>query len=144
MAVTRNLSLIALGVAAALVGCGPQAKIAPVSGTVTLNGEPLADATVRFLPKPQEDPDAVMMLAKGKTDASGAYSLRVYDGPEGAVVGANRVTITTAVEAEDGEGLVAKERVPPQYNVQSKLEFDVPPGGTDAADFQLTGEKARR
>lgn len=138
-AVCVSLCLLSL-----CVGCGPQAVIQPVSGTVTLNGKPLPGAVVRFMPKPQADPQAVMMLAMGKTDDQGKYSLEVFEGPPGAVVGVNRVTISTAIEHETEDRLIAKERVPPQYNIQSKLEFDVPAEGTENADFALEGKAWRR
>jgi hypothetical protein len=34
-----------------------------------------------------------------------------------------------------------KPLVPVEYNAQSKLEFDVPSGGTDKADFDLKTTK---
>ena len=70
-------------------------------------------------------------------------------GQKGAVVGSHRVRIS-ALKEEFGEGDARRtgppprggwplaDRVPRKYNADSKLTFDVPPGGTDAADFKLT------
>lgn len=133
--------LLLFALLASLTGCGAGAKVEPVSGTVTLNGKPLPNAVVRFMPKPQEDPQAVKMLAMGETDDQGRYTLQVFDGPAGAVVGVNRVTISTAKSIDDGteEGARTPEKVPPKYNSQTTLEFEVPAGGTDSANFDLEG-----
>ncbi|HMO83764.1 MAG TPA: hypothetical protein PKC18_02470 [Lacipirellulaceae bacterium] len=119
-------------------GCTAETEIAPVSGTVTLQGAPVPKATVRFMPVPREDdPAAVKKMAIGETDAEGKYSLTVFRGPEGALVGPHRVLITTRV-VDDNEKIVVRESIPPQYNTRSTLEFDVPSGGTSQADFALT------
>ncbi|MEQ8849952.1 hypothetical protein [Botrimarina sp.] len=127
---------------AACVGCGPE--VGPVSGVVTLDGKPVPEAKVQFMPLPQPDhPEVTKMVGLGKTDADGRYSLTIFEGPEGAVVGENRVWISTAVEDEKNTSkLLAPERIPYAYNVQSKLTYDVPPGGTDQADFNLTSDGA--
>jgi hypothetical protein len=88
----------------------------------------------------------------GTTDAGGRYTLEVSSQQhkgKGAVVGKHRVTIGTILPGEganptdpsvgtpDGEPLAGKELIPPQYNQDSTLTFDVPAGGTDKADFDL-------
>lgn len=124
---------------ACMAGCGPSATVEPVSGVVTLDGKPLGGAVVRFSPAPQADPQAVKMMAIGETDDQGRYSMQVYDGPTGAVVGVNRVTISTArsLDSDAEEGGMSPELVPSEYNSRSKLEFEVPAGGTDSANFEL-------
>jgi len=107
----------------ALVGCsgsdGPQ--VAPVEGTVTWQGKPLADAGVAFTP--EKGPVAI-----GRTDESGQFSLSTQ-GRDGAVVGSHRVTIEAfqppppgkeAVSAE-GEVLIAPvSRIPSKYGILTK------------------------
>lgn len=61
--------LIALLLTVALTGCGSKYNLHPVTGTVTLDGEPLENATVTF----QAAGDG--SSASGTTDASGVYSL---------------------------------------------------------------------
>lgn len=118
-------------------GCSESVPIVPVSGHVTLDGKPLAGATIRFMPKPDKNPEVSKMMAMGTTNEHGQYSLQVFRGPGGAVVGPSRVTIMTLVENENGRPIV-EEKVPAKYNIQSKLEFDVPPQGTDNANFELS------
>jgi hypothetical protein len=63
-------------------------------------------------------------------------------------VGKHRVAIATVLENEgpintetgsrDDELPRGMETIPARYNDKTILEFDVPPGGTDKADFPLT------
>lgn len=54
----------------------------PVSGTVTLAGSPVADASVTFSPTGQGQP-----VATGRTNSEGKYTLTTYEGGDGAVAG---------------------------------------------------------
>ena len=144
----RTHSLLAVPLLLA-VGCsGPGFDFVPVSGRVTKNGQPLANVRVTFQPE-GENPGPG---SAGTTDADGRYTLVVssqqYQG-DGAVAGRHRVAIGTILPGEggpptdsdvgsaDGEPLAGKELIPPEYNQDSTLTFDVPPGGTDRADFDL-------
>jgi hypothetical protein len=59
-----------------------------VSGVVTYKTQPVADATVTFVPVGQT-PAAV-----AKTDAEGQFTLKTFDEGDGAVPGQYNVTIT--------------------------------------------------
>ena len=87
---TRCLTLavvVALG-AIGLAGCGGSTmpKIYPATGTVTWKGEPLADATVSFVP-------SVGAPSDGKTDAQGKFAI-MTNGMPGARAGACKVTVS--------------------------------------------------
>ena len=88
MAVIGLVCMVALVVS---VGCsgatGP--KTEPVSGAVTLDGQPLAGATVVFSPSGGEG-----KAASGVTDASGNYKLTTTNAGDGAVLGSYQVAIT--------------------------------------------------
>jgi hypothetical protein len=134
----RSLTFLALALPLA-AGCG-RGGVVPVSGRVTLNGQPLANVHVSFQP-----------VAVGKdlnpgggsyaiTDADGRFTLRLVEGDTaGAMVGNHRVEITPRNSDDDidrrGKGAVTG--VPARYNRNSELTFDVPAGGTDKADFPL-------
>jgi hypothetical protein len=120
-------------------GCG--GGFVPVSGQVKLDGKPLANATVFFQPEQANAGPA----SQAVTDASGNFTLKVTskDAP-GALVGKHKVSIS-ASEGDLGEVAGANpkprtERVPAKYNSQTKLTFDVPAGGTTAANFDLTSK----
>lgn len=127
----------------ATAGCGGDAyPLAAVSGTVTLDGAPVADARVGFEPQRQgEDPQAGPG-SYGKTDQQGHYRLTSLHGDEGAVIGPHVVWISTLEEEDNREEgrieVVEEERIPARYVNGSKLRFTVPADGTDQADFKLT------
>jgi hypothetical protein len=76
-----------LGLAAAAVGCGGPG-LAPVTGTVKLNGKPLANVQVEFWPTDASP------RSTGATDDAGQYTLTT-DGTAkpGAVVGKHKVVL---------------------------------------------------
>ena len=79
-----NLSVILLCVATFLIaGCGRSdlPELGTVSGTVSLDGKPLADAIVNFTPEQGGRPST------GQTDTTGHYTLVYVADAEGAVVG---------------------------------------------------------
>jgi hypothetical protein len=149
---TKHWSLVGV-LAAALAGCGDDPfEIAPVSGKVTLNGEPLADARISF--QPISGGSDVGPGSAATTDAQGHYTLTTHDGQRGATVGGHRVRISTLKMSADPskddagflirmsrpDGVLIPEKVPAKYSRDSPLTFTVPPGGTSAADFDLSGE----
>jgi len=136
---TRRTVFLLLSLAlAALAGCG-SSKIAPVSGRVMLNGSPLARASVTFAPIGGKNNQEPGPSSAGITDADGRYTLSLIgqDG-RGAVVGKHKVRIALQEELDTADDRPVKlKQLPLQFNGQTTLEFDVPPGGTDAADFNL-------
>jgi hypothetical protein len=141
-----------LSIFAALIllpaGCSSESyKTASVSGRVTLNGEPLANAAVVFQPVAPEGNANPGPGSGGFTDADGRYTLKITkpNGQEikGAVVGKHKVMITMK-QTDDSADDKAKRpkppvKLPPKISGKdTKLEFDVPSGGTDSADFPLT------
>src|SRR5438874_8203290 len=131
-----SVCLVAMCCVAA-VGCGPKANIAPVSGRVTLDGQPLANVAINFGPLTGGLDGAY--AAYGKTDADGRYVLKlVDDGRRGASVGKNRVTLNESGLGGESDGAAAKIqfRLPPKAR-DGTMQFDVPPGGTNAANFEF-------
>jgi hypothetical protein len=118
------------------VGCssgGPE--IAHVSGRVTMDGKPLAHATVVFIPEDGRP-------AGARTDADGRYTLNFTEGRRGALPGKNSVRITTQREAEQDENgktvvPASPETIPMEYNAASMLEFTVEPKKKNVANFEL-------
>ncbi|WP_218934608.1 DUF4198 domain-containing protein [Rosistilla ulvae] len=121
-----------IALASVTLGCGGGGvgpRLAPVSGTVTFDGEPLSDALVSFY---HEDDRP----ANGKTDANGYYELAYMADRPGAIVGENVVRITVATV--EGEGVAPKkELIPAMYNVASELTFNVESGSNTNVNFDL-------
>lgn len=131
--------LLLLGTA----GCAREYRLAPVAGTVTLNGQPLAGADVHFQPIGSKENPNPGPGSHGKTDAQGHYSLRVDEHQAGAVVGKHRVMIFAYTQGSGGRqpdagGGKKKDRVPLKYNENTTLTCDVPATGRSDADFPLT------
>jgi len=117
-------------------GCGGGGpELAPVEGTVTLDGTPLPAAHVVFQPQGPGSPSS------GITDENGHYELLYALDREGAMVGRHTVRITTYAQGradENGEPTFTPERVPPRYNSQSELVREVE-SGSNTFDFPLEG-----
>ncbi|HEY0980998.1 MULTISPECIES: hypothetical protein [unclassified Schlesneria] len=152
------LGCTALILVTCIVGCGSKGgvKSVDVSGTVTLDGEPLQGADVYF--------SSGTYGGYGTTDSEGKYRL-----VNGAAVGDNKISfkkfdtsnakgIDTSIPGMD-EGQVAAmmearaksqggkgakgSLIPPEMSdpKTTKLTYQVPEGGTDSADFRLTSKK---
>src|SRR5262245_49245216 len=105
--------LTVLLAALALPGCGKtNLKVAPVSGIVTLDGNPLKRASVTFLPKAGGRPSF------GVTNDQGRYILEYSLQELGAEVGACTVKITTQSSGDDSGAKATKELVPKRYRTE--------------------------
>jgi len=125
--VCTSLAVLAVTVVGCDAGAGGP-DLVPVSGTVTLGGAPLANASVTFKPTS----DAGGSSAIGRTDSNGKYSLAYSLSRTGCENGEFAVEISTADESDDGE--LVPETVPAIYNVNSELTVTVP---SDSYDFAL-------
>jgi hypothetical protein len=115
-----------------LTGCGGPTLV-PVSGTVTLDGQPLAAAYVTFEPVEGE----LELVSTGVTDSSGRYTLTCGDEP-GAIAGTHRIQLTTIAPGSHADELSAlpQDKVPSHYQ-DGTLAHEVPEEGTETADFPL-------
>jgi hypothetical protein len=107
-------------------------KLVEVTGEVTLNGQPLPDATVRFEGPPGR-------FAEGMTDPAGKFRL-LYDSTKaGCTPGEKVVRITSGsagegseegspIEGADGQVIQQVQTIPAAYNTASKLSANVSPG----------------
>ena len=138
------------GLVALLCGCSPSdPSLVAVSGTVTLNDQPLANATVTFIPK-----DGTPGVGGvGKTDAGGKYTLTgSRDDAAGIPPGEYRVVVSKRLMPDGSEGPAddntppmnspAKESLPEGYSSMSlgTLSATVRPGA-GPIDFALKAKK---
>jgi hypothetical protein len=110
-------------------GAGDAPETSEVTGLVTLDVQPLANAHVEFAP-------ATGRPSFGETDAEGRYRLEYSPDQSGAIVGTNTVRIYTGGYGEAGP---IPEKVPARYNEQTELKADVKPG-TNEFNFDLLSE----
>lgn len=137
-------------VIAAVLGGGCSKKFVPVSGVVTLDGKPYGKAAVSFQPVGGPGNSNPGRGSSAYTDENGRFVL-ISDENDGAVVGKHLVRITTRhseLPTEAGVGSAdgaapppRREPIPPEWNSESQKQFEVPPGGTDKADFDITTKR---
>jgi hypothetical protein len=137
-----------------VVGCGPKGpELGSVTGKVTLDGSPVTNGLVTFVPVGGGRP------ATGKTDENGQYVLVGVDG-KGALLGQHQVSVTTVQEAgtvtemrsdspeyakqampdaSDYNTAKVVEPIPARYNTNTELSFEVK-AGSNVIDLELKSE----
>ena len=123
-------------------GCrdDPASNLAPISGVVTRDGQPLVSALVEFEPVPGRAGDpSFNPSSTGTTDEEGRFVLDTPFGL-GAVVGEHTVKIWEAVRIESEEDLAPDEelalRLLPEFGEKGQ-SFTVSDEGTKDANFAL-------
>lgn len=110
------------------LGCSGSDQRGAVKGTVSLDGKPLADGRIEFLPAAGNKGPST-----GTSITAGTYSLPTI---QGATLGPNRVEIRANVRtgnkvpdpATGGTLDEILEGVPPKYNTESTLIVEVKSG----------------
>jgi hypothetical protein len=137
-----NVKQITALCAVFLVGCGsgktpePDLDLVPVTGMVTLNGEPLADAEISFLFDGK--PPAGFAASGAKSDSSGKFVVMTGSKP-GTCPGRYRITISrwrmpdgSPVKADPESGMdlemlrqsgQLKQTVPDRYSNPDRTEL---------------------
>jgi hypothetical protein len=151
---TRLRFLAAGGLLAAMLGCSGGAKYAPVSGVVKLDGVPYPNAVVSFQPIGTPENPNPGRGSSAYTDENGRFVLQCDNTIDGALVGRHLVRIMTKgndVQGQpeggspDGAPVGGKvDPIPPEWNALSKVEFEVPKGGTDQANFDIPTKKGKK
>lgn len=124
------LTALTCAVIVLVVGCdrGDLPDLAPVSGTVTMDGQPLANKEVVFAPKGGRP-------SVGRTNEQGQYTMMYTVEIPGAIIGEHKVIISTPLP-EGGNYAGYRETVPKKYNVNSELQTEVT-SGRNRKDFDL-------
>src|SRR5687768_11537835 len=88
-----NLALVV--VTLIFTGCGVTSRTSPVSGVVTLDGKPLAGASIHFVP------EGSGRDATGETGTSGNFTMSTFKPRDGVVPGTYKVVISPPTGAAD-------------------------------------------
>jgi len=107
---------LALGFSAGCGSSGPGLPLTPVTGTVMLDGVPVAEAKVNFFPQLETKGNG----GWGITDASGKYALKTPQGGTGVPDGAYKVTVSLR---RNPDGSLPKPDEPP---IESKAKETLP------------------
>lgn len=134
-----------------MLGCGGNARdqlpLVPVHGAVTLDGKPLGNTMVTFVPAGNTKGQG----ASGVSDAEGKYELAVSAKQKGTPVGEYRVVASKLIMPDGSDfprnssvapiDSPARESLPPCYSNADKtiLKATVPEGGT-TVDFPLKSQ----
>lgn len=85
--IKQSLAVLTL---VAFAGCGASnPPTFPVSGTVTLDGKPVAGAAILFIPF-----DGTGQPASAQSDANGNYKLTTFTADDGAMAGNYKIKVT--------------------------------------------------
>ena len=135
---TRGLLLITACLLGLASGCSRGRQYPPthsVSGVVTVEGQPVAEAIVSFLPDDGQNP------ANGVTDASGRYELTSFTRGDGAMEGSFRVTIVKyEKEGEDKPAVSAEKPAAAEAESEETGNEDYVPAGMVVSQYD-TGPK---
>lgn len=82
------LSIVLCSVTLSLAGCGGSDRpdLVPVSGQVLIDGEPVADASLQFVPEGGRP-------ASAQTDADGRFTLMTFEEGDGCAPGTHKVVV---------------------------------------------------
>ena len=115
------MTVAAVFLLALSAGCGGRdlPELAPVEGTVTLDGKPLPNVMVQFLPENGGRPST------GTTNDEGHYELTYVAGEMGARLGRNKVEVVMIwPDGEPTPGV--KDPVPKAYKgAETTLSYEV-------------------
>ena len=154
---TKGSARFVLGVLSASLllaggGCSDGRDSAPVTGKVTLKGQPLEDIYVYFQPVADASSGTTGTKRRepgagsyGLTDAEGNFTLRFSDTDrEGAIVGTHTVRLVDkqAEGPEDADAGVIEappSRIPVEF-FGRELTFEVKADGENQANFELAGQ----
>jgi hypothetical protein len=157
----RNLLLFVVFAAVTYLGCGASDLPVPISGKVTVNGVPVANAGIVFHPH-----DGKGRPASAETTEDGTYRLTTFNAGDGALKGEYRVTLVWEepvhpyLALRDGapqkdalrqEYLAWKEKhkdqpspIPPEYaNVGSTPLVQKVPAPGNLANFDVKAPTAK-
>lgn len=131
---------IGLLAAATTTGCGRRPDLPPmakVSGTVTLDGQPLPHGMVQFVPDAShgtEGPTGV-----GRIDEKGRFTITTV-GVKGAVVGHHKIRVKSEEPFNEEAFSQGKTLLPESYNHHdtSRLTAEVKAGEKNQVDLKLS------
>jgi hypothetical protein len=121
-------------VCALMAGC-EDSKVAEVTGTVTVDGEPVAAGSITFFPADGQAPTAGTQITDGKYTAKVPIGVMKVSISYPKVAGTKKLYPTP----DSPVGTLWKEGLPAKYNEQSELTFEVKPG-KNTKDWELAGK----
>jgi hypothetical protein len=131
---TQCAAVVALFLILAGAGCSPSG-MSTVTGEVTLDGEPLKEGLIRFIPPDGAGPTADATISDGHFKATVPPGAKRVEISASRVVGKRKMYDTPDSPVADE----VKERLPARYNVKSELTMTVEKGNQEKR-FELTSK----
>jgi hypothetical protein len=132
-----------------LPGCGSSGKNkigrVSVSGDVTVEGTPLKEGTIRFVPTEETSgPSAAASIKEGHYSipvrtgpVSGKYVVQITAAPDREIAALMEDPVAMAAYLKKNRGRPKATALPEKYNRKSMLIVDVQPGEANDFDFHL-------
>jgi len=137
----RRNGLVFFVVVCSLSGCGPRSDRLAISGTVMLDGTPLDSGSIRFT-----SVGAEKLMTSGAVIRNGAYNVPQA---KGLRAGAYQVEMSSPdakappiLDRPSGM-MMAPERIPAEYNVNSKQTIEVTPDGENEFNFDIVSKATK-
>jgi hypothetical protein len=132
--------LVLAGLTVSLASCGPSyGGRQEVKGTIKLKGQPLDQGTISFMPISGDG-----TTKEGALIANGAY---LIDRAHGLMPGKYRVSISSGdgrtpanvdqPPGPTGANIISKDRIPPEYNANSKQDVEVTDKKPNVFNFDI-------
>lgn len=112
-------------------GCSRGKPVGDVQGTVTVNGQPLAEGSIRFIPVNGDT------AATGGLIKDGAFRVEVPVAQQRVEISSNTIDKEKTPPNATADQIVMKSLVPPRFNFKSELKLDVVPG-VNKPEYKLT------
>ena len=142
LAVRSRAALVVLPLSVLVIGCNRSPyELAPVTGMVRVDGQPLSTGKVMFAPVSASDAIESGKPAMGRLQPDGTFELSTYKQGDGAVVGSHWVTIygPRKNEAEFPPGVPEFERVSVREGT-----MDVVTGQDNHFEIDIAAEDIRK
>ena len=117
----QQLACVA-GFATLFAGCSHGPPMGDVHGKVTVNGQPLAEGSIRFIPVDGE------VQSTGGIITNGSFQVEVPVARQRVEIMANVIDKAKTPPNPTDDQIVMKALVPKRYNFDSELILDVVPG----------------
>jgi hypothetical protein len=141
MSKSCNWGHLALWIAA-IMGCDDNPAVAPASGRVLYNGQPVPYGNVMFQPAQGQPAGAAIQ-------PDGTFRLSTFAEYDGAIIGPHKVSVacyssqrpSEKTKKAVGEATLGESLLPSRYAYfdQSGLTADIPAEGNESLEFNLSG-----
>lgn len=144
------MALVILLAVAIMGGCGKKNPLGrrAISGTITLNGEPLDDGSIQFSPHQRSSVASGGIIKNGryrlpanKGLPPGVYLVRVFS-PVEVAQPTQEVTVPGPASSPANGPMQpppGEERIPPEYNLESTQTIEVSSDGDNVFNFDIQG-----